>query len=180
MNDPGALGVTFSPSNQQTNASGTAPLVGFDGLPSEIQMLSLRLPKVVGAQALAPEALLAGKGSAARPDLVSSVVQSVLKSLGIGALPATPGQTSAQLAAARGLPVPPATSLSEAGQLGTQISHAASLPPATPHIEPVRAPTAPTLPTLPPLPNVPPAPSGVAPRPAIGGGFGFGNHPALA
>lgn len=94
-------GVNFQPGNagdQQRRATGGSP----DGIQEAIKVLSLRLPKVVGARAVSPQALLQSPGSGGNPR-VDSIVQSVLSRMFPGQggpqpsapmLPSGGGQTS--------------------------------------------------------------------------------------
>lgn len=72
-------GVSFQPGSpdaqqqQQTRPQGSQ-----QGVQEAIKVLSLRLPKVVGSQAAAPQALLSSQGSGGRPH-VDSIVQQVLQ-----------------------------------------------------------------------------------------------------
>src|SRR5688572_24228692 len=71
-------GVNFQPGGMQgddPNAQGKRPSAG-SGVQEAIKVLSLRLPKVVGAQASVPQALLQGAGSGG--SRVDSVVNQVL------------------------------------------------------------------------------------------------------
>jgi hypothetical protein len=72
------IGITFAPTPDQASMA-KQNLSTSGGVPEAIQILSLHLPKFVGARPLAPEALMTPKPT----DRVSSVVQSVLRSVGI-------------------------------------------------------------------------------------------------
>jgi len=72
-----SFGASFLPGADQQTPGITVPTAQ-----QAIQFLSLHLPKVVGAQAPAPSALLNAPGGAASPDLASAVVRSVLRALG--------------------------------------------------------------------------------------------------
>ena len=71
-------GVNFQPGsmeqerNRRMGASGSA-----DGVQEAIKVLSLRLPKVVGARAVSPSALLQGQGGQGNPQ-IDSMVERVL------------------------------------------------------------------------------------------------------
>lgn len=96
------LGVSFAPTteNAQQNAQRPPEL-----LPQAIQILSLRLPRVLGAQAPSSDALLRGGGGGQEnSSVVSAVVQSVLQSV-LGSTP--PPAPSAPGAAAGGIPSSP-------------------------------------------------------------------------
>lgn len=73
------IGVSFQPGGERYGQQSNG---GQSGAPASnvqeaIKILSLRLPKVVGAQAVSPQALLASQGSGGNPR-VDSVVNSVL------------------------------------------------------------------------------------------------------
>lgn len=68
-----AAGVSFQPGSSRTPAYSQKG----NGVQEAIQMLSLRLPKMVGARAVAPQALLTSPGSGDNPR-VDSVVNQVL------------------------------------------------------------------------------------------------------
>lgn len=80
-------GVTFQPGLADQT---TQPRRSNQGIQEAIKVLSLRLPKVVGAQAIAPSALLQSPGSAGNPR-VDSIVESVLQKFFPQARPATGG-----------------------------------------------------------------------------------------
>ena len=74
-------GVSFQPGSldqkrQQMQANGQSS----EGVQEAIKVLSLRLPKVVGAQAVAPSALLRSQGSGGNPH-VDSIVERVLSKM---------------------------------------------------------------------------------------------------
>ena len=72
------LGVTFQPgSGSGSDGSGTRPNGQNAGVQEAIKVLSLRVPRVVGAQALAPSFLLNSQGSGGNPR-IDSVVNTVL------------------------------------------------------------------------------------------------------
>lgn len=74
-------GVNFQPGAQDREAqpnSGSRPSGSSQGVQEAIKVLSLRLPKVVGAQAVSPSALLQSQGSGGN-SRVDSIVQSVLQ-----------------------------------------------------------------------------------------------------
>lgn len=71
------IGVNFQPGTQDQQQNGqqrTAP----QNVQEAIRVLSLRLPKVVGANSVAPQALLGSQGGGANPR-VDSVVQQILQ-----------------------------------------------------------------------------------------------------
>jgi len=74
-------GVNFQPGLQDQQAqpnSGSSPSGSSQGVQEAIKVLSLRLPKVVGANAVAPSALLSAQGSGGNPR-VDSIVEQVLR-----------------------------------------------------------------------------------------------------
>ena len=85
------FGVNFQPGygngNDQQRESRPS---GGSGVQEAIKILSLRLPKVVGAQAAAPMALLTSQGSGGNPR-VDGVVNQVLSRMGV----MKPGQPAA-------------------------------------------------------------------------------------
>ena len=84
------MGVSFDPASEdQQRTTGTTPPP--TGVQEAIRVLSLRLPRVVGANAVAPSALIGSPGGSGRVD---SIVQQVLSRYfptGAGAAPAGPG-----------------------------------------------------------------------------------------
>lgn len=70
------IGVNFQPGtqDQQNGQQRSAP----QNVQEAIKVLSLRLPKVVGANAISPQALLSSQGGGANPR-VDSLVQSILQ-----------------------------------------------------------------------------------------------------
>lgn len=71
-------GVSFQPGSlEQRREDQIARKGNSEGVQEAIKVLSLRLPKVVGAQAAAPQALLSSPGAAGNPD-VDSMVERVL------------------------------------------------------------------------------------------------------
>ena len=69
------IGVNFQPGASRDN--GQSPQARPDGVQEAIKVLSLRLPKVVGAQGIAPQPLLSSQGSGGNPR-VDSVVNQIL------------------------------------------------------------------------------------------------------
>lgn len=71
------IGVSFQPgqNGQQNGQAGSQPTGG--GVQEAIKVLSLRLPKVLGAQAAVPMPLLTSQGSGGNPR-VDSIVQQIL------------------------------------------------------------------------------------------------------
>lgn len=73
-------GVNFQPGtqdDQQRYGNGSRPPGSSQGIQEAIKVLSLRLPKVVGANAVAPNALLSSQGGGGNPH-IDSLVDSVL------------------------------------------------------------------------------------------------------
>ena len=71
------IGVSFQPGSQDlSNGNGARPSQG-SGVQEAIKVLSLRLPKVLGAQASVPMPLLTSQGSGGNPR-VDSIVNQVL------------------------------------------------------------------------------------------------------
>ena len=85
-----AYGVTFQPgqSFEQERERRMAERGTADGVQEAIRVLSLRLPKVVGAHAPAPSALLQSQGSSGSRD-VDSMVEGVLQRIFPNARPAS-------------------------------------------------------------------------------------------
>lgn len=82
-------GVNFQPGGQQGDPSQSRPS---SGVQEAIKVLSLRLPKVVGAQGMSPQALLTAQGSGG--SRVDSVVNQVLaRILPTGPQSTPPGQS---------------------------------------------------------------------------------------
>lgn len=73
-------GVSFQPGSQdeRNRINPNAPNGTQEGVQDAIKVLSLRLPKVVGAQAIAPNALLRSEGSGGNPR-VDSIVGNVMQ-----------------------------------------------------------------------------------------------------
>lgn len=132
---PNPIGITFAPTPDQA-AMGKKNLAVSGGVPEAIQVLSLHVPKFVGARPLAPEALLKAPTSSR----VSSVVESVLRSMGIdtptggGSTGITPGAT----AEPQGL----AQMLQQA--VGGAGSRYEPTPSVTPGLDPLNAPQLPS------------------------------------
>lgn len=73
------IGVNFQPGGG-SGGSGNRPQGGNNSVQEAIKVLSLRLPRVVGAQAVSPQALLSSPGSGGNPR-VDSVVNQVWQRL---------------------------------------------------------------------------------------------------
>jgi hypothetical protein len=88
-------GISFQPGGEQSDPyqSNTARTSPATNVQEAIKILSLRLPKVVGAQAVSPQALLSSQGSGGNPR-VDSVVNTVLARMFPTAAPASPMPTA--------------------------------------------------------------------------------------
>ena len=73
-------GVNFQPGAAGPDDPRRRPSGSSDGVQEAIKVLSLRLPKVVGAQAVAPSALLTSQGGGGNPH-IDSIVESVLSKM---------------------------------------------------------------------------------------------------
>lgn len=79
------IGVSFQPGSEQNGQSpngGSKPSSG-SGVQEAIRILSLRLPRVLGAQGVAPMPLLTSQGSGGNPR-VDQIVNQVLARAGMG------------------------------------------------------------------------------------------------
>lgn len=75
------IGVSFQPGTSEADQMKRREQTGSaQGVQEAIKVLSLRLPKVVGAQAAAPQALLTAPGAQGNPN-VDSIVESVLSKM---------------------------------------------------------------------------------------------------
>lgn len=93
------IGVSFQPGTSEADQMKRREQTGSaQGVQEAIKVLSLRLPKVVGAQAAAPQALLTAPGAQGNPN-VDSIVESVLsKMFGQGRQqPTAPGAPGAPM-----------------------------------------------------------------------------------
>lgn len=88
MADP--IGVTFVPTDEQS-LMGRKNLAAQGGIPEAVKFISLQIPRFAGAAAIAPDALLQAQGQMSP---ASSVVDSILQSLGHGPEPQQPGNLS--------------------------------------------------------------------------------------
>lgn len=90
---PDGFGVSFAPTAE--NAMDGARQGSLEGLPAAIKILSLRMPRFLGARGIAPDALLNGDNGGVDP-FASSVMQTIFATLA-GNRPAppviTPGTT---------------------------------------------------------------------------------------
>ena len=80
MADP--IGINFVPTDEQA-LMGRKNMATEGGIPEAVKFISLQIPKFAGARAIAPDALLQAQPT----NPVSSVVESVLRSIGIGQTP---------------------------------------------------------------------------------------------
>src|SRR3990167_1200363 len=71
-------GVSFQPGQSGSRGTQSRPSSANTGIQEAIKLLSLRLPRVVGARAMAPQALLESAGSGGNPR-VDSVVSQVMR-----------------------------------------------------------------------------------------------------
>lgn len=143
-------GVSFQPGSQQdaTQRPGSSPS---QGVQEAIKVLSLRMPKVVGARAMAPGQLLNAQGSGGNP-LIDSVVNQVL----------------ARYFPTDAPPMTQAPSLGGAPVLGPRPGESSTMPPSPmpsrmPRITPIETGQSPTISppgvyAPPPAPNAPTGP----------------------
>lgn len=88
------MGVSFAPTAE--NAMDASRQGQLEGLPAAIKILSLRMPRFLGARGLAPDALLNGEGAGGMDPFASSVMQTLMSTLLGGQAPSpniTPGTT---------------------------------------------------------------------------------------
>lgn len=76
-----ALGISFSPGSQDPQRTGPTGVQDAAPLQQAIQLLSLRLPRVVGATSPIPAPLLQGTGSQGQPDATGNPLLDVLRRL---------------------------------------------------------------------------------------------------
>lgn len=77
-------GISFAPT--QENAQQGPINAQIDGLPAAIKILALRLPKVLGAQAVAPSSLLNGQGARGLDPIAGAVMATMARALGTHAM----------------------------------------------------------------------------------------------
>lgn len=97
------IGLSFDPAQQQKQQNGASgPNTGSapQGVQEAIKILSLRLPRVVGANAISPQALLSSPGGSG--GMVDSVVSRVLQRYFPNASPQTQQQVFAPALASAG------------------------------------------------------------------------------
>lgn len=136
------FGATFAPFSDPSGKNASVAPVQ-----KAIQLLSLRVPRMVGAAAPVPASLLTGPGGTGRPDVHSAVLQSVLKTIMGQGMPMADAEPPASPVAAPPLDAPPVDT---------------SAPPIDPSAVEHEAPPLPTPPV-----TVPPtvAPPRIAPNP---------------
>ncbi len=183
-----SFGASFVPGTDQQT-----PGVKLPTGQQPIQMLNLRLPKVVGAQAIAPQNLLDSRGpGGGNADLASAVVRSVLAAMGhqlpepsapaanlsgMGAASAVPMGSSSQglpsifsqttQGAGPAMPTPPP--MSSAPPIAASPT-AGPVPPPMPSVSPptfVETPSTPSPFQPPPLESAPSVPSQPTPAPTF-------------
>lgn len=89
MND--GLGVSFAPTAE--NAEDASRRGALEGIPAAIKVLSLRLPRFLGARGIAPEELLNGQGGNGQDPFATGVMGTLINAL-LGGAPTpviTPG-----------------------------------------------------------------------------------------
>jgi len=164
------IGATFAPTEQQANELKDRPP---ESLPQAIQVLRLRLPRVLGAQAPSSDQLLRAPmlpGAASAP--VNAVVESVLASVLGGTPPSSPGAPGPG-AAPMMAPSPASVGSPGGGEVQTLLDFLAGVSPKpkTPSIQYQDNPGAPMVPP-PPLPPGPADPQRARPelptRPQMG------------
>ena len=89
-------GVSFQPNDPQRSERGSGPNASNapQGVQEAIKILSLRLPRVVGARASSPQALLSSPGAGGNPrvdSVVNQVMQKFFPTASMGAMPPVPG-----------------------------------------------------------------------------------------
>ena len=165
------IGATFAPTEQQANELKDRPP---ESLPQAIQVLRLRLPRVLGAQAPSSDQLLRAPmlpGAASAP--VNAVVESVLASVLGGTPPSSPGAPGPGAAPMMASSPASAGAPSGGGEVQTLLDFLAGVSPKpkTPSIQYQDDPGAPMVPP-PPLPPGPADPQRARPelpmRPQMG------------
>src|SRR5687767_4958812 len=73
------LGALFAPTAE--NAQDAPQQGSIEGLPAAIKILSLRMPKFLGARGLAPDDLMHNRGAAGQDPFASSVMQTLISTL---------------------------------------------------------------------------------------------------
>lgn len=155
------VGISFAPTT--TNAQ-LGPKNGqLEGVPQAIQVLSMALPRVVGARSIAPQGVVSGSGGSGTgtDPAANAVLMSLLKALGIHSLGGLPGGTAG--------PNPP------------EINPDPSLPPVLPslgtNVIPGGGPGGPGVPAPPVIPKTSIIPINNPPSPPPGlGSFFSGPH----
>lgn len=80
---PSELGASFAPTND--NALDAKRRGSLEGLPQAIQILSMRMPRFLGARGIAPEQLLNAPGAQGADPFLPAVIQTMLQTLAPGA-----------------------------------------------------------------------------------------------
>ena len=88
------IGVNFQPGSNQDEARNGSPRPGASGVQEAIKVLSLRLPKVVGAQGVTPMPLLTSQGAGGNPR-VDSVVNQIMQRFAPTQAPQAPAPQTA-------------------------------------------------------------------------------------
>lgn len=73
------LGISFAPTQEQSELGNRTG--GLEGIPQAIKVLSLRMPRVQGAQAPAPGALLNARGGQGLDPFLSALMQTLARTL---------------------------------------------------------------------------------------------------
>lgn len=84
---PEGFGVSFAPTAE--NAMDANRQGSLEGLPAAIKILSLQMPRFLGAKGLAPDDLLNGQGAGGMDPFASSVMQTLMSTLMGGSAPST-------------------------------------------------------------------------------------------
>lgn len=145
--------VNFAPTGDNALMGGKNAQLA--GVPQAIQVLSMALPRILGARPVVPSALATAPGSQGDPAASSALMQTLLKVLGL------PGGFHGGTAGPNQLPVP------VPNESGPEL-------PYTPPTDPGLSGLSPTIDTKPHVifqgpPNAGPGPFPPAPRPGLGG-----------
>jgi hypothetical protein len=84
------LGVNFAPTGD--NAGMGQHNAALTGVPEAIQVMSMALPRVLGARPVAPASLLGAPGAQGNPNVQSALLQTILRTLGLPGGTAGPDQ----------------------------------------------------------------------------------------
>lgn len=77
--DNTGLGISFAPTAQ--NAQDSQRSGALDGIPQAIRILSLHMPRILGARALAPDALMNAPGGNGMDPYLSALFQTLSKTM---------------------------------------------------------------------------------------------------